>query len=226
MRVNTAVGEVGLNAPDMPLVVLRPSLLAMSKLGDGEELVTLFSVVMGDPEHDAGPNPLTTHPVTLGLGIALANRRNREYQNDHFLTCCRVLDACAPDDVDLSPYTGTMGERWGTWRPGLMLPGEVTLLARHLLEHGLVGRVRQRKPVSSNNYASAIYPAEFASAAIADLGMSEEEAWGLTMTGFSTAMHAKFAKPGEGPPTEEEHDHVMAWLESINSVRDAHLRAK
>lgn len=225
MRVNTAVGEVGLHAPDLPSITLRPSLLAMSKLGDGPELVELFSVVMGDPEFHKGPQ-VPMHAAVRALGVGLANARNRRAVRDHFLTCCSVLDACAPDGADLSPFTGCMGERWNSWRPGLMLSGEVVILARHLLEHGLVGRVRQRKPVTSEKYASAIYPAEFASAAIADLGLSEDEAWNLTMTGFSSAMHAKFAKPGEGPPTEEEHDHVMAWLESINSVRDAHLRAK
>lgn len=213
MGANTAIGEVGLYGAGIDPVILRPSLRAMTSLGDGRALVELFAFVHGGPVVPPGS----------------PKRAYQRAATEHFFACCDVIAACA-DGADVTPYTGSVGERYGTWRAGQMPTRDVVVIARHLLEHGLSGVKRHSRGgtpvVNSSQYQNEIYPAEYAAQAIAHLGMSEADAWNQTMTGLGAALRSKFDPEGkrDNIPTEEEHDHVMSWLEAINAQRDAHLR--
>ncbi|HED3824243.1 TPA: hypothetical protein R4200_004746, partial [Enterobacter hormaechei subsp. oharae] len=48
------------------------------------------------------------------------------------------------------------------------------------------------------------------------LGMSEADAWNMTMTSFRAAMNAKFPQKDKGKvPTQEKYDEVMDWAEQM-----------
>nr|WP_220125272.1 DUF6246 family protein [Pseudomonas aeruginosa] len=70
---------------------------------------------------------------------------------------------------------------------------------------------------------------EYVATAIAHLGLSEREAWSMTMTGLIGALRAKYPPtesnaPGARAPTAAEHDATMEWFDKIEAKRKA--RAK
>lgn len=93
-------------------------------------------------------------------------------------------------------------------------------IAQQLMLHGLIGVAPKRPtaPDAKATYSPEFKAEEYAAAAMAHLGMSSAEAWGMTMTELLLAMSAKF------PPTKEEqsqmkalddYDRAMAWKKKL-----------
>lgn len=128
-----------------------------------------------------------------------------------------VLWACVEGDTqDAEKVLGYFGEEY---EPGAMEDLHKIHLARHLLLHGMIGDVESIKPATGKPIKE-FKAAEFVSLAIAHLGMSQAEAWGLSMTALVSALNAKFPevqkpKPEGNAPTIDEHDATMAWFDSI-----------
>lgn len=203
MRANTAIGEVGISYGDRD-VLLRPSFRALVELGSPRELVELLALVMGGPRY---------HRMLPAF--------NRSEMNRHFRACVDVIAACCTEDV--RELTGYPGERWGTWRPGLMGYREIAALAQSLLRHGMVGVLPPVPPAPGAPAPEAseeFNAAEYVALAVAHLGMAERDAWDMTMTTFAMYSRAKFPPPKSNAPSEAEHDHVMKWLADINAIRD------
>lgn len=192
----TEIGEVGVYAGEVQ-VVLRPSLRAMAALGDPEEIVALYERVMsgsGDPK-----------------------ARNQDAQS--------VIYACAPE-TDIANLFGL----YGCVTPDGEVPGaapeeHAITLARHLLKHGVTGAIPpDPKAEQRADYVRTFVARENAALAMAHLGLTEREAWDMTMTGLVSVLKAKYppAKsevPGASAPTKEEHEQTMAWFERVEEMR-------
>lgn len=102
------------------------------------------------------------------------------------------------------------------WHDGLMPPAERVIIARHLLQHGMVGKARpdKRDPRQAGEYREAFDAAEFIAAARAHLGVSAADAEALSMTEFQSLMEAKFQqkKPGREVPSRAAYERGMAAL--------------
>jgi len=206
-----AHGDAGFYGTRVPFLIFRPSLLNISSLGTPEEVVGIFESVMG------------TSDTNAQLRDAMA-----------------VLWACA-DDKELAiaavghiepgedPFEYVPGEtsidrlQGPEYIQGEMPIDHVIHLARHMLHHGMVGDVeikpadgKQPKPMKE------FKAADFVAMAIAHLGMSQSDAWALSMTALVAALNSKFPDAGkkkEGPggnaPTVAEHDDAMEWFKKI-----------
>lgn len=142
------------------------------------------------------------------------------FSRDSFYAAVRVLWACCGGDA--SELTGYV-RSYGKWVAGLIPPEDVVVLAQSLMNHGVTSNVEPDEPPSSEKYSSEFKPADSAALAMAHLGLSEDDAWNMTMTGLVLAMKAKYANPGEKTKTESlrEADDTMGWLEKVNAMRDA-----
>ena len=193
--VLTEAGEVGVQATPLPLVIFRPTLFAMSRIGEPDEIVALAVRLFGG---------------TATIDDAL-----------------RVLWACCDDDC--SAYTGYLGgDTTPEYVAGVMPVHDIVVMSIHLLQHGLVGKsIKQRESKPATDTANATFNAsEFVAIAIAQLRMSERDAWRLSMTTLVNALHSKFpdmgAKtgPGSAAPSGSELDADMKRLEEINKQRE------
>ncbi|CAB3712391.1 glycoprotein [Achromobacter marplatensis] len=201
----TEIGEVGVYAGDQ-VVRLRPSLYAMSRLGDPVEIVETFATVMGGAEDEAQARRL-------------------------FQAALGVIYACASEDVDPSSLFGTYETTSGSleYVPGAAPVEHVVPLARCLLKHGVTGALPPlpRRPGDDEPvYVKEFVAREHVAMAMAHLGVSERDAWDLTMTGMVGALRAKFPPaesnaPGAKAPTKEQHDATMAWFDKIEAKRKA-----
>lgn len=183
--------------------IFRPSLAAMASLGSPAEIVQLFGVLHSSPEI----NPF------------YAAQSFRKWEREVINASIDVLSACCDEDV--TPLTGHVGSRYGSWVSGSIPVDHLPHLARSLMKHGITGDVKMRGKPKSEDYMATFDAKEFVATAMAHLGMAEDDAWNLTMTTFSAAMQSKFGKPENNiDDLLDRHDESMAWLDSVNKLRD------
>lgn len=98
------------------------------------------------------------------------------------------------------------------WHPGAMPAAEQVILARHLMQHGIIGKAKPSK--GGGQYAQEFHAAEYIAAARVHLGLSSADAEALSMTEFQTAFEMRFpeAKAKE-LPSREEYREMMAKIE-------------
>lgn len=190
----------------------RPSLLAMSRIGEPGEIVQVF--------HD-----LYTDEATPLLQRAVEAYLHNEY--DRFPACVTryiqsglltrkvlmaahtVLSACCDDDTGeligwMKPGKGR--KRSFVWRPGTMPPQEMVIVAQSLIMHGIIGKAKVRKLQrhESSDTTSEFRAPDYIIAARNHFGISKEEAGQLTMTEFQLMLIAKY--PEQKGFTKEEYD--------------------
>lgn len=192
MRALTAIGEIGITAKSRDFL-FRPSLYAMSLLDD---------------------------PVKSFADIhSPVNDRNSA--NKRFLAAIEIMQVCCEQDI--TELIGQTGSRPDRWMPGLINHKICVMLASSLIRNGIVGPEAEEENLDAppKKYSEKFDPANIVALAIAHLGMSEQDAWNMTVTGFVMAMRAKFPPPPSTRPTLKEYDKMMEWLEKVNAAEKA-----
>ena len=197
MTANHAVGEGGVTLGDAD-VIFRPSLLAISRIGSPSDIVEAFVELMEPPRHDV--------QATEQFRVAL-----------HVMSCC----ADSPDHLDelLGYYDEGL-----VYQAGAIPPDDIVTIARHLIRHGVSGvSPKGEEPMVKGEPMREFDAAQFAAMAVAHLGMSEYDAWNLTMTSLLSALHSKFPpdKTSAASITEKQYTDSMDWLKRVNAQRNA-----
>lgn len=120
--------------------------------------------------------------------------------------------ACLCDQEDATALVGWTDEQ-GT-HAGLMPADEQIIIARHLMQHGIVGKARPG--TKQGEYSDSFKAAEYIAAACVHLGLSREDAESLSMTEFQTMFEMKFpdSKAREVPG----RDAYRAFMDKITKV--------
>lgn len=188
--------------------MLRPSLEAMDSLGDPEEIVKLFSDLFSKvPE----PTPSPDYNALL----------YKEYWEKITWTAYAVVAACA--DEDITDFIGYQGERYGSFRAGMVPLDKLVPIARSLLKHGIIGDV-ERDPFGeqengSSNSTPRFDARVFVAMATTSLGYSEKEAWNMTVTSFILAAQAKGGKRNSNMPPKEHVEGISDWSKRVDAAR-------
>lgn len=192
MRALTAFGEIGITAKSRDFL-FRPSLYAMSLLDDA---VKTFA----DIHSPAG---------------------GRDVERARFMAAIDALQVCI--DEDITELIGHTGSTYDRWVPGLVNPQKIIILASSLMRHGLIGPPGDDEDLDApkKEYSAKFDPAGIVAMVIAHLGLNEQQAWNMTVTGFVMAMSAKFPPPPRQRPTIKEYDSMMDWLDKVNAAEKA-----
>lgn len=165
--------------------------------------------------------------ASLGEPAEIVETFARVMAGDH-MDSLGVLFACADEDV--SDLFGWYEPRDDAIRyiPGTASVAHIVPLAQSLMRHGVVGVAKPlpRRADVEQEYMTEFDAREHAALAMAHLGLTEREAWNMTMTGLVAALRAKFppsAKdtPGARAPTKDEHESTMEWFERVEAARAA-----
>lgn len=103
--------------------------------------------------------------------------------------------------------------------PAVMPESEQIIIARHLMQHGIVGKARPDKK-GDGKYSDKFEAAEYIAAARVHLGLSSADAEALSMTEFQMMFEMKFPSKADGKrdvPTREEY---AASLKAIEGRRN------
>lgn len=203
-----AIGEVGVHHAGGSLV-LRPSLLAMSRLGTPAQIVQTVAVVLGQ-----------------GLN------GTRQSIKEQLRSAIEVWYACAPEETDLDPLIGHFSPRGG-WVMGAADPADVVTIAQALVRHGVLGDPElpseNAEPPRDDEYSALFECRKFAALAMGHLSVTEQEAWQMTMTGIRLAIEAKYPKmetaeqqSAKRAPTLSEYDATMKWFDKVQAAKGVH----
>ena len=119
--------------------------------------------------------------------------------------------ACLCDQDDPTPLIGWIDSD-GLRNPGTMPAAEQVIIARHLMQHGIVGKAKPGR-AGSGQYAPEFHAAEYVAAARVHLGLSTADAEALSMTEFQTAFEMKFPEAkASDVPSREEYSEFMAKM--------------
>lgn len=119
----------------------------------------------------------------------------------------RYVLACLCDQDDVTPLIGWRDESGR--HPGAMPEAEQVLIARHLMQHGIIGKAKPGN--GGGKYAETFNAAEFVAAAVAHLGMQPSAAEALSMSELQLALEAKFPEMRKAErPSRDEYRDFMA----------------
>lgn len=193
----TEIGEIGVHH-NGTTYILRPSFYAMSQIGSPVEIIRTYAVIMNE-YHDP---------------------RQRWRQ---FLEALSVVKLCCDEDV--SDIFGYVNDNRKYVKKAADI-SDVLALARALMRHGVTGvqEPLKRKEENAGDFVSEFKFKDHVAMAMAHIGVSEKEAWEMTMTSLVAAMRAKFPEPesnepGSKSPTKEQHEATMEWFEKIQRKR-------
>ncbi|MBP9148706.1 MAG: hypothetical protein KBG00_07975 [Rhodoferax sp.] len=96
--------------------------------------------------------------------------------------------ACLCEQDDPLPLIGWDHETGH--HPGTMPPAEQITIARHLMQHGIVGKAKPG--TKTGDYSDSFNAAEYIAAACVHLGLSRADAENLSMTEFQIMFEMKF----------------------------------
>ncbi len=190
----------------------RPSLFAMSRIGDPVHIVQAFYDLCNDE-------------VATVIQKAAASYIHSEYDRlpEYVISYIRsgilsrkaimaahtVLSACCDDDIGnligwMKP--GKSRKRGFMWRQGAMPPQDMVIIAQSLMMHGIIGKAKVRKLQrhESNDPTNEFRASDYIIAARNHFNISKEEAGQLTMTEFQMMLVAKY--PEQKGYTREEYD--------------------
>ena len=185
--VITDVGQFAIHVKEIDYL-FTPSFLNMTKLGDPEKIVKIFSTIFGE--------------------INNFNLKQVMQYVD------KTLEACCTKDC--SVITGYIKGEDKLINVESVIPVEDKLvLAQHLLKHGLIGDVSPKKNSEDTDYSNEFHAKKFVYLAVAHLGMRELDAWNMSMTAFQEAMEAKFPNNDKDIISQDDYDSAMSYADSV-----------
>lgn len=211
MQAITDIGQAVIRAGGRE-IFLNPSFLAISRLGSPEEIVEIFVTVHAGhyPQHR-----ISDKAVMKGvLAHCVAEMA---------VAAAAVVQACAGEKLkDVIGSFAVTSKGKLSYRPGAIPFSDVLELARHLIRHGVMGdQPPEEFAEKKGEYSSRFDARSFVYTAVAHLGMSEADAWNMTMTSFRAAMNAKYPPKEKAKiPTQKKYDEAMDWAEKM-LARDA-----
>jgi len=132
-------------------------------------------------------------------------------------TAMLVMNCCCDDEPEqLIGYLDNDLARVG----GEMPITEMMIIARHLMQHGIVGLATAKE--STGQYSPRFDASEYVDSAVIHFGLSQVEAWALTMTQFCRMLDMKFPQIKEQAKREitpEKYDDIVADYEKLRAIR-------
>lgn len=118
--------------------------------------------------------------------------------------------ACLCEQEDPLPLIGwDDGE---AHHAGMMPADEQIIIARHLMQHGIVGKAKPDK--GDGKFSDSFNASEYIAAACVHLGLSRVDAEQLSMTEFQTMFEMKFPEQNKqrDVPSREEYQAAMSAI--------------
>lgn len=192
----------------------RPSLLAMTRIGEPAEIVQTFYDLCNDeatPFIQQAAQVYIRDEYSRLPDCVLRYIQSGLLSRKAVMAAHAVLTACCDDDIGelvgwMKP--GKSRKRGFMWSPGTMPAPEMIIVAQNLMMHGIIGKAKVRKLQrhETSDTTNEFRASEYIVAARNHFGISKEEAWQLTMTEFQLMLIAKY--PEQKGYTREEYDHA------------------
>lgn len=220
----TEIGELRISLADKSFF-LKPSFRAMNEIGTPKEIVEMYATLNGADylqtmQHIEGLPP--------GAQIQVMKTVSKPVYGRHVLSAAYiVMQACCEEDMSMliGGWKPTM--RGVRYVPGVMPVSDIIIIARNLLDHGIIGKSPLKVPQRSESQkqtTNEFNASQYIISARTHFGMTREEAEDLSMTEFQQMIKNKYPEPPG--MTREEYDQAYDDLQDMRAKRKAKAAKK
>ena len=191
----TEIGELRISLADKSFF-FKPSFRAMNEIGTPKEIVEMYATLNG-----ADYLAVMQHVGNLPFGAQMQVMKavSKPIYGRHVLSAAYiVMQACCDEDISVLVGSYKPTARGVKYVPGLMPVNDIIIIARNLLDHGIIGKSPLKVPQRSESQkqtTNEFNASQYIISARTHFGMTREEAEDLSMTEFQQMIKNKYPEP-------------------------------
>ena len=219
----TEIGEMRISLSDRSFF-FKPSFRAMNSIGTPKEIVEVYAKLNGI-DYVAPLQHVEYLP--FGAQMQVMKTISKPVYGRHVLSAAYiVMQSCCEDDISVLIGGWKPTPRGVRYVPGIMPVSDIIIIARNLMQHGIIGRsplkVPERLEEQGKKTTNEFHASQYIISARTHFDMTRDEAENLSMTEFQMMIKNKYPEP-KGLTKEEraaEYDQAKADRERMKALAE------
>lgn len=219
----TEIGEMRISLSDRSFF-FKPSFRAMNEIGTPKEIVEVYARLNGI-DYVAPLQHVEYLP--FGAQMQVMKTITKPVYGRHVLSAAYiVMQSCCEDDVSVLIGGWKPTPRGVRYVPGIMPVSDIIIIARNLMQHGVIGKsplkVPERMEEQGKKTTNEFHASQYIISARTHFDMTRDEAENLSMTEFQMMIKNKYPEP-KGLTKEEraaEYDQAKADRERMKALAE------
>lgn len=219
----TEIGEMRISLADKSFF-FKSSFRAMNEIGTPKEIVEVYAKLNGI-DYVAPLQHVEYLP--FGAQMQVMKTISKPAYGRHVLSAAYiVMQSCCEDDISVLIGGWKPTPRGVRYVPGIMPVSDIIIIARNLMQHGIIGKsplkVPERLEEQGKKTTNEFHASQYIISARTHFDMSRDEAENLSMTEFQMMIKNKYPEP-KGLTKEEraaEYDQAKADRERMKALAE------
>lgn len=219
----TEIGEMRISLSDRSFF-FKPSFRAMNEIGTPKEIVEVYARLNGI-DYVAPLQHVEYLP--FGAQMQVMKTLSKPVYGRHVLSAAYiVMQSCCEDDISVLIGGWKPTPRGVRYVPGVMPVSDIIIIARNLMQHGIIGKsplkVPERLEEQAKKTTNEFHASQYIISARTHFDMTRDEAENLSMTEFQMMIKNKYPEP-KGLTKEEraaEYDQAKADRERMKALAE------
>lgn len=219
----TEIGEMRISLSDRSFF-FKPSFRAMNEIGTPKEIVEAYARLNGI-DYVAPLQHVEYMP--FGAQMQVMKTISKPVYGRHVLSAAYiVMQSCCEDDISVLIGGWKPTPRGVRYVPGIMPVSDIIIIARNLMQHGIIGKsplkVPERLEEQGKKTTNEFHASQYIISARTHFDMTRDEAENLSMTEFQMMIKNKYPEP-KGLTKEEraaEYDQAKADRERMKALAE------
>ncbi len=219
----TEIGEMRISLSDRSFF-FKPSFRAMNEIGTPKEIVEVYARLNGI-DYVAPLQHVEYLP--FGAQMQVMKTISKPAYGRHVLSAAYiVMQSCCEDDISVLIGGWKPTPRGVRYVPGIMPVSDIIIIARNLMQHGIIGKsplkVPERLEEQGKKTTNEFHASQYIISARTHFDMTRDEAENLSMTEFQMMIKNKYPEP-KGLTKEEraaEYDQAKADRERMKALAE------
>lgn len=219
----TEIGEMRISLSDRSFF-FKPSFRAMNEIGTPKEIVEVYAKLNGI-DYVAPLQHVDYLP--FGAQMQVMKTISKPVYGRHVLSAAYiVMQSCCEDDISVLIGGWKPTPRGVRYVPGIMPVSDIIIIARNLMEHGIIGKsplkVPERLEEQGKKTTNEFHASQYIISARTHFDMTRDEAENLSMTELQMMIKNKYPEP-KGLTKEEraaEYDQAKADRERMKALAE------
>ena len=219
----TEIGEMRISLSDRSFF-FKPSFRAMNEIGTPKEIVEVYARLNGI-DYVAPLQHVEYLP--FGAQMQVMKTISKPVYGRHVLSAAYiVMQSCCEDDISVLIGGWKPTPRGVRYVPGIMPVSDIIIIARNLMQHGIIGKsplkVPERLEEQGKKTTNEFHASQYIISARTHFDMTCDEAESLSMTEFQMMIKNKYPEP-KGLTKEEraaEYDQAKADRERMKALAE------
>lgn len=219
----TEIGEMRISLSDRSFF-FKPSFRAMNEIGTPKEIVEVYAKLNGI-DYVAPLQHVEYLP--FGAQMQVMKTISKPVYGRHVLSAAYiVMQSCCENDISVLIGGWKPTPRGVRYVPGIMPVSDIIIIARNLMQHGIIGKsplkVPERLEEQGKKTTNEFHASQYIISARTHFDMTRDEAENLSMTEFQMMIKNKYPEP-KGLTKEEraaEYDQAKADRERMKALAE------